>query len=388
MSEKVLLVLGGYGGAGFPTARLLLKETAVRVVIGGRNRDRAEKAAHDLNAEFPGGRVSARTADASDEASLGRAFAGVTMVVVCSATVRHAERIARAALGAGADYLDIYYSQSTISLLRKLAPSVREAGRCFITQAGCHPGLPGVLVRRAAREFTHMRRAIVGMAIRVPYLGSTDSVAEFFEEMSDYRTDIFKDGSWRAGGYRDMRKIDFGAGFGVRTCYPMYLEEVRELPERFGLQEAGVYAAGFNWFLDWLVMPLGLMLGKLRKGLGVRWLARMANWGIGAFSRPPYGIVFKLEAEGVINGADATLAITVRHEDGYALTAIPTVACLLQYLDGGIGRSAGETSAQIEPGLHLMALAVEPDRLLRDMTRMGADVEIHPDSARLGTMSS
>jgi len=114
----------------------------------------------------------------------------------------------------------------------------------------------------------------------------------------------------------------------------------------------------------------------------------MANWGIGAFSRPPYGIVFKLEAEGVRNGADATLAITVRHEDGYALTAIPTVACLLQYLDGGIGRSAGETSAQMEPGLHLMALAVEPDRLLRDMTRMGADVGIHPDSARLGTMSS
>lgn len=374
MEERVFLVLGGYGGAGFPTAGLLLRETGVRIVIAGRNGERAERAARALNAEFPGARASARAVDASDGPALVPAFEGVDMVVVCSATVRYAGQIARAALAAGADYLDIYYSQSTIPVLRDLAPSIRDAGRYYITQAGCHPGLPGVMVRRAANEFTHIRRAIVGMAVSVPYLGTTDSVAELMEELRDYRTDIFVDGTWRAGGYRDVRKVDFGHGFGVRSCYPMFLEEMRELPERCGIDQTGVYAAGFNWFVDLFVMPLGVVLGRMRRGLGARSLARLTNWAIGAFSRPPYGIVFKLEADGAKDGAGGIFEVIVRHEDGYVLTAIPTVACLLQYLDGTIARAGRSVLGDAGPGLYLMAHAVDPGRALQDMARMGAQI--------------
>ena len=45
-------------------------------------------------------------------------------------------------------------------------------------------------------------------------------------------------------------------------------------------------------------------------------------------------------------------------------TAIPVVACLLQYLDGSIRK----------PGLWLQANIVEPNRFMEDMKRMGIDV--------------
>jgi len=65
-------------------------------------------------------------------------------------------------------------------------------------------------------------------------------------------------------------------------------------------------------------------------------------------------------------GTNKTLKIQLSHPDGYVLTAVPSVACLLQYLDGTIKK----------PGLWLQANLVEPTRLLQDIPKMGVTVEI------------
>jgi hypothetical protein len=51
---------------------------------------------------------------------------------------------------------------------------------------------------------------------------------------------------------------------------------------------------------------------------------------------------------------------------GYVLTAVPVVACLLQYLNGSCRR----------PGVWRQAAIVDPERLLQDIERMGVSVEI------------
>ena len=160
-----------------------------------------------------------------------------------------------------------------------------------------------------------------------------------------------------------MRKVDFGA-LGVRACYPMQLEEMRALPEQLGLEEVGMYAAGFNWFVDYCVFPLAMAAAKIGSRFAINALSGLFIWGMRRFSRPPFEMAFKLEAEGETGGAARSLAMTVRHEDGYILTAIPTVACLLQYLEGALAR----------PGLHLMAHLVDPARLMSEIARMGAAV--------------
>lgn len=366
MEDKTILILGGYGGAGLPIARLLLQESQVKIILAGRNGQRAEEAAIQLNRQFPGGRVSGRQVDASNGKSLTVAFSGFDMGLVCSPTSQYAEPIARAALSAGADYLDIYYPQRVVPALKGLEPSIKEAGRCFITQAGCHPGLPATLVRYAAAHFSHLQKANIGMLMHLPYIGSPDSLLELVEEISDYRAELFQEGQWRKADYKDARRIDFGPGFGILPCVPMMLEEMRNLPEQLHLEEAGLYGAGFNWFVDWLVIPFGIILGRIRKGLGVRSLARLMTWGIKAFSQPPFGIAFKLEAEGEKEGKPRSLGMLLRHQDGYQMTAIPVVACLLQYLEGSIAR----------PGLWLMGQAVDPVRLVEDMERMGVEVHV------------
>jgi hypothetical protein len=132
------------------------------------------------------------------------------------------------------------------------------------------------------------------------------------------------------------------------------------------LRETGFFVGGFNWLADWVAMPLGMAALKLAPQRGLRPASNLLEWSLRNWSRPPYGTVLQLEASGMQQGQPAGLRIRLAHDDGYVLTAVPVVACMLQYLDGQIG----------QPGLHFQAHLVEPTRLVHDMARMGIAVQI------------
>jgi len=373
MHPKTLLLLGGYGNAGRPLARLLLQETDDCLVIAGRNGEKATSAARALNRVYGGERVAGIAADVSDASSLKRAFQGVDMVVVASSTARYARQVASAALEARIDYLDIQYSTQKIAALKSLAAQVTAAGLCFVTDGGFHPGLPAVLVRYAAPCFDSLGKANVGSVLKQDWASLTvpdETVIELIEEINDFEPLFFKDGRWvkaRFSGMLDYQTMDFGGKFGRQYCVPMFLEEMRSLPETIpALKETGFFVGGFNWFVDWLILPLAIIGLRTWPQGTTRPLAKLMRWGLNTFSKPPYGIVLKLEALGTKYGEAKAMELSLYHEDGYMFTAIPVAACLLQYLDGSIRK----------PGLWTQANLVEPDRLVRDMARMGVEVHL------------
>ena len=365
MKTKTILILGGYGGTGRGISRLLLKETDVDIIIAGRRINKAEELASQLIKEFPSKRVLARYADASDYESLVAAFKGVSMVIVASTTTQYVKQVAQAAIDAGIDYLDIHYQQNTVPILNALAPSIKEASRCFITQAGFHPGLPSVFVRYAAPTFDRYKKAVISTAINTR-IEKPESVYEIVDEIGDWKADIFKYGKWKRADYKDANKVDFGPPFGVRSCYPLQMEEIRPLPEMFGLNEVGVYVAGFNWFVDSIVFPLASILFKIRKGLGRHFVASLMVRGINNFSSSQQCVSFVLEAEGENEGKPVNVRLTAEYNDAYYFTAIPVVACIAQYLDGSIAK----------PGLWMMGHVVDPVRLMNDMERMGIKIQM------------
>lgn len=376
MKNKAILVLGGYGVAGSVISRLLLKETDVNIIIAGRRKEKAEELSEQLNKEFPGNRVSGRYANASDLKSLMKAFREADFVLVSTTTAEHAKQVAQAALDAGIDYLDIHFQQNIVPILNELAPSIEKGSRCFITQAGFHPGLPAVFVRRAASYFSRYRKAVTGIALKAQ-IEKPASVYELIEEIREHRADIFKDGKWKRADYRDVIKIDFGSQFGICSCHPIQLEEIRPLPQMFGLEEVGVYEAGYNWFVDNIVIPLIIIFNKIRKGWGMSFLARLFVWGLNTFSGSQ-GVVCVLEAEGEREGKPVKVRIIARHEDPYDFTAIAVVACMLQYLDDSI----------VKPGLRMMGHIVDPTRFLNDMDRMGVKIRTQVTNGNGGGQTS
>ncbi len=365
--KPTIIVLGATGRAGRVATRLLLEQTAARVVLGSRSGEKAAGLAAALARDFPADRVDAVAVDATDAASLRAALDGARLLFDCGPTALFTRTIPLACIAAGADCLDIHPSRS-LAVLRPLASEVTGAGRCFVTQAGLHPGLPATIMRHAASMLTRCDSVAAAMLMNIGEVPGPESAVELIEEMSVYRSLVWRGDAWHKPSWSHTRRFDFGPGLGPRTCYPMWSDELEGLPERIGAKDAGFYVAGFNGLADAVVTPLAVALGSIRRGLGARPLARLLAFSVRRFGRPPFAIVLTAEAAGDRYGTPATARIVLRSDDddGYRLTAVPAVACVRQLLDGAIAR----------PGVHLMGHLVDPARLAMDMKRMGIGVEV------------
>ncbi len=354
-----ILILGGYGYTGRLLAKHLLEQTKHKVIIAGRHLDKARA----LAARLSNKRISARQVDASDPGSLEAALRGVDHLLVAAPTTHHTLTVVRAALEAGVDYLDVQLSDEKLKILHAHEKLIKRKQLCFVTEAGFHPGLPSAMVRFAASQLDCLESALTAGYLNIggdiPY---TEAVDELMELFLNYQAQVFRNGQWTKPGSYDTRKFDFGKDIGRRDCYSMFFEELRDLPRLYpSLKEAGFYISSTGWLSDTISMLVLLGL-KIAPHRGLKPLGRLLWWAMTKLPRPPYRVVLQVEAQGRKNGRPLQVRTRIEHADGYELTAIPVVALLMQY-------------AKVRrPGLHLMGHLAEPQRLFRDMQKMGVRV--------------
>lgn len=360
-----ILILGGTGFTGRLIARHLLERCDAVVTIASRRLEKAEELAADLGRDRPG-RILAVRADAGEPDSLRAAMTGQTLIVVAAPTTAEVATVARVALDLGVDYLDVQLGAKKFAVLKSLAGEIEAKGRCFITEAGFHPGLPAALVRYAADHLDRLESATTACYLSigrdVPY---TDAIDELVDVFRNYQAQIFTGGHWTNPKLLQIRKIDFGGDIGKRTCYSMFFEELAPLPERYSaLSETGFFMAGGHWFTDWVVYPVAMALLNLLPH-ATRTVGRLLWWGMTRFQKPPFRTELMVRAHGQHAGHPTRFEAVVSHRDAYELTAIPVTAAILQYLEG-LGR---------RPGLHMMGHLADPRRLFTDMKRMGVKVK-------------
>jgi Saccharopine dehydrogenase NADP binding domain len=376
-SEKnaTILVLGGYGNTGRCLVPLLLQYTTAHVIVAGRSMEKANAFVDSL--DDPALRVATAQVDAADRASLRQAFQEkhVTLVLVAASTSEYVRNVAQAALEAKIDYFDIHFGREKTAYLQSRAAEIADAGLCFITDGGFHPGLPAALVRHVAASFDPLERANVGSVIQIDWHKcaqhmSSNTAAEFAGEIANMSMLVYKNSAWKDEGFlAPPLAMDFGAPFGRRSCFPMYLDEMRAIPELYpSVTETGFYVSGFHWLVDYCMLPLVLLAVKLFPQRAKRPMGQLLLWGLQTFVQPPYGTRLQAEASGL--GKDGTRRETTLRlsvEDAYQLTAMAVVATLMQYLN--------EKSSMRKPGLWRQGLLVDPTQLLRDLQRMGVVVE-------------
>jgi saccharopine dehydrogenase (NAD+, L-lysine-forming) len=354
---STIFILGGYGYTGKLLAKHLLAQTDVEIIIAGRNLEKAKIFADELNTS----RVSVKQADAANLESLTSALAGATLCLVAAPVTHHAETVVRACIAARVDYLDVQFSSQKLKALYAAEAEIEQAGLCFVTEAGYHPGLPAALIRYAASKLSVTESALTAGYLNMKNIPYSEAVDELMEGFIEYQAQVFKNGAWTKPTAWDSHTFDFGQDIGRRTCYSMFFEELRGIPEMYpAIKETGFYISGANWFTDLLITPLVFVGLKLAPKRGLRPLGKLMWWGMGK-SKPPYVVALKVEAKGQLDGINARVEARIAHADGYELTAIPVVAYLRQYLDGSARKS----------GIHMMGHLAEPVRLFGDMQKMG-----------------
>jgi len=358
---KTIGILGGSGMVGRALAALLLRNEDVRVVLLGRNAEKLTLAAAALPQSE---RVRTAQADAADPASLRTAFADLDLAIVTAPLLNALEGVVGAALDTGTDWLDVMLdSPQKWQVFDALAQRFIDEGRIGLVSAGVHPGLPAVLIRAAAQHHA-ISSAEVGMVLDMDWSAgfSPETAREFTLEMANMRAGRLVDGEWKQYSWlnpKSVTKVDFGP-IGRRACAYMELEEIRRLPEVLpGVRNAELAVSGFSPLVDYLLMPVALVLVAASKRL-VDPAAKLLAWGLRRSVKPPYRVVLQLRAE-----ADgATFLSSVSHPDPYWLTSAVAAATAMQILDGSI-----------HVGVRPAALGVDPSRLLVDLAKLGATVE-------------
>lgn len=356
-----IAILGGYGNAGQAVAGLLRRHSPADLVILGRDVHRAEAAADGLRAMEGAGSVSWAAADARSSHRIRQVLDGCDILVVASSTVLETGALADAVLDAGCDWLDLNLSAAAKhTALRVREPRMRAAERCFVTDAGVHPGLPGALIRYAAARMP-LRRARVAASFDVDWAAlrfSRATIEEFLDELMAAELRVLRNGLW-VRGYRYARTFDFGPPLGEATCVPMYLPELMAIHDGHpDLEDLGFYVAGFGPVADWIVMPF-TAVGAHVFPFAREAFADFLGWGLATFAEARGGTAVLLHAEG--SGGEA-IEVRLFHEDPYVLTAAPVVATLLQWQEGR------------RPGLHMQAMFVRPGLFLKDLARLGITV--------------
>jgi len=371
VGEGSILILGGYGETGRRIAELLPRRTARPLVIAGRDASKARLLAEDLGGRFPGAPVVGARLDAQDVEAARRAMEGVALFVNATTSGVPGAAVTGAAIDAGADVIDLQYPAWDAMAASELAARAETAGRCVVTQAGFHPGVPAALVRWAAARVPELETAWVGGLLRqsggFPYTPAVDDLVLSFR---GYRAHLYRDGQWERIPFtrvESMPAVWFDFGFGRQRTALMDLDEMLALPELVpSIRRCGFSVAGFDPITDWVVGMLIFAALPFWGRRPVKPLSKLLCWSTRTFSRPPYGIVVQLEAEGHTDGRPVGLRLGLFHQDGYDMTAIPAVSMIEQLLDGSARR----------PGLQPMGLAVDPDRLLADLLSLGARVRL------------
>lgn len=357
-----ILVVGAYGNTGRGICRLLASRGDVKLTIAGRDATRLTALAAELRG------LSAHPIDVLplDVAHACVLPAGVDLVVNATSLTALAPAIARAAITTGADAFDTNLSSpAKWSGLRALRPAIEAAGRCVVTDCGLHPGVPGALVRWVAADGLQLLSAQVFGAFALDWQSlrfSEAAIEDFAGELASMDPSALVSGAWRRS-FALQRRIDFGQEVGRRTCTPMMMEEIRELPDSMPtLRDAGFYVAGFGWAVDFVAMPACMLVAKA--GGAARMLAgRMLLSALRRWTGPDRYAVVLLDAEGRAEGAPRRVRVRVAAGDAYALTSACVVAAVEQWLQG-----------RRPPGLWTQAAYVVPGEFFRRIGELGAAV--------------
>jgi saccharopine dehydrogenase-like NADP-dependent oxidoreductase len=261
-----ILVLGGYGHFGGRISRALARESQVELVVAGRNYSSASDFVHGLEDAAAVCEPVALDHTASEFSAKLRALCPSLVIHTSGPFQGQTYHVARAAIDAGAHYLDLADSRDFVVGISSLDDVAREQGVVVAAGASTLPAVSCAVIEYLRPAFARMDSVEISIAPgqRTPRgLATIESILSYcgrpFLEWSE--------GTWqRVHGWQGLRRVHY-PGLGTRWAARCDVPDLELLPAwyptlrsvRFDASLEVVAAHAGLWILGCLVRS-GLIL--------------------------------------------------------------------------------------------------------------------------------
>jgi saccharopine dehydrogenase-like NADP-dependent oxidoreductase len=311
-----VVVLGGFGNFGARICRALANDAAIEVIATGRTARGNNSVQLDLaSPEFP--------------ERLKALAPGV--IVHCAGPFQGQDyRVAKAAIAAGAHYIDLADGREFVSrFAAQNDVAARAAGLFAVSGASTVPALSSAVIDSLAGRFRQIEEIQIAIAPGQRAPRGTATMAGVFS----YAGKSFKwlnKGAWTdAWGWQELRRMRF-AGLGTRWAAACDVPDLELLPRRYpGVKMVQFRAAlelGIQHFALWVVAALrriGLPLSIERWAGPLNRLASLLD----VFGSDRGGMLVSLEGTGN-NGSRARLEWHLAADAGHG----PEIPCMVAIL--------------------------------------------------------
>jgi Saccharopine dehydrogenase NADP binding domain len=220
MRTESILTVGGYGAVGATVSRSLAKWFPGRVLIGGRNLERARRLAAVT-------RSAAVELDVANVPAFERILHenGVGAVVLC--VEPPGSELALACLRRGVHLVDVGASHALLADVDSFAGEAAARGATAVLSVGVAPGLTNLLARRAHDELGGADKLDLTVLLGAGERHGTDAVRWTVVHLADP--------DWRHSRSRP-RRVPL-PGFGTRTAHPFPFSDQHTLRRTLGVPD-------------------------------------------------------------------------------------------------------------------------------------------------------
>jgi siroheme synthase (precorrin-2 oxidase/ferrochelatase) len=350
-----ILIIGGYGQVGSDIATRLAPLFPDRVVIAGRNLEKAQAAA-----TATGHGSSARIVDIF-AASAADALTDVGLVMVC--IDQTGTGFVETCLSRGINYLDISAEYNFLSRIEPLAPLARENGATAMLSVGTSPGLTNMLAARIKQQMPDATRIDILLETGLGDQHGRAAVEWMFDNL-DTEFEVMEAGRpKKVRGFGDKIDFQLRKGDRARPAFRFNFSDQHAIARTLDLQGAATWVRFEHKFTTSLFAlssraGLGRLLRRPRWRRAAVWL--MMNVHVGSD-------ICAVAARGTNADGSKTLTLNVVGRREALMTAVIAAETARQMLtepfDPGVFHS--EQAVKLEPVIS--ALKAELPDLTADL---------------------
>lgn len=237
-----ILVLGGYGFFGSRISAALAKNPRIHLYLTGRDGTKATAAAYQIG--LSANHARALDATSPDLAIQLRKLGVNTVIHTAGPFQKQGYEVARAAIKAGCNYIDLADGRAFVCGITKLDAEARAAGVSVISGASSLPALTSAVVDKYRGEFKRLDAIYIGITSGavIPGLATVHAIMSYCGK--PFRT--LENGAWiDVYGWLDTKQHDFMKTVGVRRISRCDVPDLDLLPQRYPGVKTVSFHAGF-----------------------------------------------------------------------------------------------------------------------------------------------